>query len=87
MDFSQIFKFLQTLSKNNDRNWFEKNKGTYLQAKENFDAFVSAFLKPNKNPIKNPHLGGFDGCYWTTLNRYLVPGTGIEPVHSKSERF
>ncbi len=44
MDFSQILKFLHALSKNNDRVWFEKNKGTYLQAKENFDAFVSAFL-------------------------------------------
>lgn len=58
MDFSQIFKFLQALSKNNDRNWFEKNKGTYLQAKENFDAFVSAFL--NELIKFNPDMAGLN---------------------------
>ena len=58
MDFSQIFKFLQSLSKNNDRTWFEKNKGTYLQAKENFDAFVSAFL--NELIKFNPDMGGLN---------------------------
>lgn len=58
MDFSQIFKFLQSLSKNNDRTWFEKNKGTYLQAKENFDAFVSAFL--NELIKFNPDMAGLN---------------------------
>lgn len=58
MDFSQIFKFLQSLSKNNDRTWFEKNKGTYLQAKENFDAFVSSFL--NELIKFNPDMAGLN---------------------------
>lgn len=58
MDFSQIFKFLHSLSKNNDRTWFEKNKGTYLQAKENFDAFVSAFL--NELIKFNPDMAGLN---------------------------
>ncbi|NOT75583.1 MAG: DUF2461 domain-containing protein [Cyclobacteriaceae bacterium] len=44
MDFAHIFKFLQSLAKNNDRVWFEKNKPTYLQAKDNFEMFVGKFL-------------------------------------------
>src|SRR5882672_9502076 len=45
MDFEQIQKFLQKLAKNNNRDWFEKNKNTYLQAKQNFEDFVGVFLK------------------------------------------
>ncbi len=44
MDFAQILKFLNTLAKNNNREWFEKNKPVYLQAKANFDEFLAAFL-------------------------------------------
>lgn len=35
-----ILSFLKTLAKHNDREWFEKNKGKYLQARERFDDFV-----------------------------------------------
>src|SRR6185436_5230358 len=45
MDFIQIFKFLKALAKNNNRDWFEKNKGEYLQAKETFETYVTALLK------------------------------------------
>lgn len=45
MDFSHILKFLQTLSKKNDRGWFEKNKDDYLQAKEEFELFVEKVLE------------------------------------------
>ena len=44
MDFNYIFQFLQRLAKNNNRGWFEKNKSTYLQAKENFDQFLEKLL-------------------------------------------
>lgn len=44
MDFSKIFKFLKDLAKNNDRDWFEKNKPKYLEAKDNFDQFVAKLL-------------------------------------------
>lgn len=58
MDFQQILKFLQTLSKNNDRGWFEKNKETYLQAREYFEVFVGKFLE---ELIKfNPSLAGLN---------------------------
>jgi uncharacterized protein (TIGR02453 family) len=40
-----ILKFLKDLSRNNDRTWFEKNKSRYLEAKQNFEDFVSALLK------------------------------------------
>lgn len=45
MNFPIIFKFLKALSKNNDRDWFEKHKGEYLKAKEQFDFFVSDLLQ------------------------------------------
>jgi uncharacterized protein (TIGR02453 family) len=38
-------KFLKDLSKNNDRDWFAKNKGRYLEAHENMIAFTQALLE------------------------------------------
>lgn len=35
-----ILSFLKTLAKHNDREWFEKNKGRYLQARDVFNEFV-----------------------------------------------
>lgn len=45
MDFALILSFLQKLAKNNNRDWFEKNKSTYLAAKENFDLFLESLHK------------------------------------------
>src|SRR5258706_7474810 len=45
MDFNYILKFLQSIAKNNDRAWFEKNKPAYLQAKEGFDQFLEKLLE------------------------------------------
>ncbi len=45
MDFTGILKFLQTLSRNNNRVWFEKNKPTYLEAKDSFDLFLAKLLE------------------------------------------
>ena len=45
MNLTHILKFLKTLSKNNDRAWFEKNKGDYLLAKEEFELFVKKVLE------------------------------------------
>ena len=58
MDFAGTFKFLQALSKNNERAWFEKNKPTYLQAKEHFEIFVGKFL--NELIKFNPSLAGLN---------------------------
>ncbi|MEJ0029342.1 MAG: DUF2461 domain-containing protein [Bacteroidota bacterium] len=38
-------KFLKAVAKNNNRDWFEKNKPTYLKAKDDFDDFLEAFHK------------------------------------------
>ena len=58
MDLAFILKFLKSLAKNNNREWFEKNKGTYLQAKEYFEVFVGKFLE---ELIKfNPELAGLN---------------------------
>lgn len=40
-----ILKFLRGLAKNNNRDWFEKNKGKYLEAKQGFEDLVGAVLK------------------------------------------
>lgn len=40
-----ILKFLKDISKNNNREWFEKNKPRYLEAKEGFEDVVGAVLK------------------------------------------
>lgn len=45
MDFPLILKFLQALSKNNNRDWFEKNKGKYLEAKDHFEQFLAKLLE------------------------------------------
>ncbi|MDZ4716238.1 MAG: DUF2461 domain-containing protein [Cytophagales bacterium] len=58
MDFSQILKFLRALAKNNNRDWFEKNKDQYLIAKENFEAFVGVYLQ--ELIAFNPRLAGLN---------------------------
>ena len=41
MDFKKAFEFLKKLSRNNNRDWFEKNKTQYLVIKSEFEQFVS----------------------------------------------
>jgi uncharacterized protein (TIGR02453 family) len=45
MDFAPHFKFLKDIAKNNNREWFEKNKPRYLGVKASFDAFVATLLE------------------------------------------
>lgn len=45
MNTEFILKFLKDLARHNDREWFEKNKGRYLQAKEGFEAIVAKILE------------------------------------------
>ncbi len=44
MKFDGTLKFLKDLAKNNDRNWFEKNKERYLDSKLQFEEFIAALL-------------------------------------------
>lgn len=44
MDFKKTFEFLRKLSRNNNREWFEKNKPTYLEIKSEFEHFVADVL-------------------------------------------
>ncbi len=37
--------FIKKLKTNNNRDWFEKNKNLYLQAKEEFEGFVEELIK------------------------------------------
>ncbi|MFM9840221.1 MAG: DUF2461 domain-containing protein [Cyclobacteriaceae bacterium] len=42
MDLTIILTFLKSIAKNNNREWFEKNKPKYLIAKEGFEKFLEA---------------------------------------------
>ena len=44
MDLALILKFLKDLAKNNNREWFEKNKPKYLLVKDGFDGVVAELL-------------------------------------------
>jgi uncharacterized protein (TIGR02453 family) len=41
MDFKTAFDFLKKLARNNNREWFEKNKSTYLRIKSDFEEFTA----------------------------------------------
>ncbi|MCH8903578.1 MAG: DUF2461 domain-containing protein [Bacteroidetes bacterium] len=41
----KTFKFLSDLRKNNNREWFDKNKDAYLEAKADFENFMEAVLQ------------------------------------------
>jgi uncharacterized protein (DUF2461 family) len=45
MDFNTVFRFLKSIAKNNNREWFEKNKPKYLEVKLSFEDFLEAFHK------------------------------------------
>ena len=45
---TQIMSFLSSLGKNNNREWFDKNKDRYLEAKKSFDDFVGLLIQTAK---------------------------------------
>jgi uncharacterized protein (TIGR02453 family) len=45
MDFEIAFQFLKKIAKNNNREWFEKNKAHYLDLKSSFEQFVLDLLE------------------------------------------
>jgi uncharacterized protein (TIGR02453 family) len=45
MNFNSILTFLKAISKNNNREWFEKNKSNYLDAKKQFEDFLETLHK------------------------------------------
>ena len=46
-----VIPFLEDLNNNNDRDWFQANKKRYLEAKDEFEAFINALI---------PKLGDID---------------------------
>ena len=44
MNFNNTLDFLKKLSRNNNREWFEKNKSRYLEIKGEFETFVTEVL-------------------------------------------
>lgn len=45
MNTESILKFLKAIAKNNNREWFEKNKSKYIEVKTNFEDFLEALHK------------------------------------------
>jgi uncharacterized protein (TIGR02453 family) len=45
MQLEKILKFLKDITRNNNREWFEKNKPRYLEARELFDDFLETLHK------------------------------------------
>ena len=45
MEHNKIFGFLKALKKNNNREWFEKNKAKYVAAKAEFEFLVHDIIK------------------------------------------
>lgn len=58
MNVALILKFLKDIARNNNRDWFEKNKARYLEAKQEFEDVVAAVLKGAAR--FDPGLGGLD---------------------------
>jgi uncharacterized protein (TIGR02453 family) len=44
MDFINLFSFLDKLSHNNNRDWFNENKGRYEILKKDFDQFIDKLI-------------------------------------------
>jgi len=45
MSLKIILTFLKAIAKNNNRDWFEKNKSKYLDAKKHFEDFLESLYK------------------------------------------
>src|SRR5258708_5437364 len=45
MNAPLVLKFLKDIAKNNNREWFEKNKPVYLEAKSSFEDFLEDLHK------------------------------------------
>lgn len=58
MNFEPALDFLKKLSKNNNREWFEKNKPRYLEIKEQFEGFTADLL--NELIKFDESLGGLE---------------------------
>ena len=58
MNFNAALEFLRKLSRNNNREWFEKNKPRYLDIKADFEGFVSDLL--NEMILVDESLAGLD---------------------------
>ncbi len=54
----EILTFLSSLEKNNNREWFEKNKNQYLSAKNSFDDFVMTLIQIAKSI--DPEIGSLE---------------------------
>ncbi len=62
MQLKNTNKFLEKLSKNNNREWFADNKSLYLEAKEEFDLFVNKLIPVLKSVDNQIDVGFAKEC-------------------------
>lgn len=64
MDLANIFDFLRDLKQNNNREWFQKNKGDYLAAKTKFEQFIDLIIPKLKEFDRSiNHISSKDCIY------------------------
>src|SRR6476620_7018951 len=56
---ASTFSFLKKLKKNNNRDWFEKNKADYLEAKENVTGIIYELIRGLS--LKDKAYAGLEG--------------------------
>lgn len=54
MDAKKILSFLKELTENNNREWFQENKSTYLECKKDFERFVEQWIE--RMAVLDPQL-------------------------------
>lgn len=64
MDTEKILRFLTDLTRNNNREWFNSNKQTYLECKKDFEQFVTSWIE--RMAELDPQLGVLtpQDCNW-----------------------
>jgi uncharacterized protein (TIGR02453 family) len=61
--YRSTLEFLSDLKKHNDRDWFQKNRSRYLEAKSNFESFIQAVI--DKIAAFDPILKGLEASSCT----------------------
>jgi uncharacterized protein (TIGR02453 family) len=96
----ETFQFLVDLKKNNNRDWFKKNKKTYEAAKANFEEFIDALIgriskfDPGVKDLKakdcvfriyrDIRFSKDKSPYKTHFGAHITPTTKKSEIHSRA---
>jgi len=96
MNIQQILNFLKALKANNNREWFNANKDSYIEAKKNFEELVATLiLKIGEFDEEVKYLTPSECIFWiyrdvrfshdkspykTHFGAYIAPGGGRKSI-------